>query len=310
MEAVPDARQEEGKVEGQELGFVGVGRMGGLMTQRLLAAGHSVTVSDPSEAAVEALMAEGAKRAASAAEVAANTDIVFASLPNPPVVEAVALGADGVARGGRAKIFVDLSTTGPRVAARIAAGLAGQGIVAVDSPVSGGLKGAREGTLAVMASCPKETYEIVEPLLAIFGKLFYIGEKPGSAQTLKLVNNLLAASAMAISAEGMVMGMKAGLDPRVMIDVINVSSGRNSAIQDKFPKSVLPGTFDFGFMTGLSYKDVRLCLDEAEAMGIPMVVGSAVRQMLAVTNALYGPESDFTSIVRCVESWAGVEVRS
>jgi 3-hydroxyisobutyrate dehydrogenase-like beta-hydroxyacid dehydrogenase len=307
---VPGARQKEWNVAGQELGFVGVGRMGGLMTERLLAAGHSVTVSDPSEAAVAALVALGAKRAGSAAEVAAATDIVFTSLPSPPVVESVALGPDGIVHGGRARIFVDLSTTGPRVAARIAAGLAEHGITAVDSPVSGGLKGAREGTLAVMASCPKETYETVQPLLAVFGKLFYIGEKPGSAQTLKLVNNLLAASAMAISAEGMVMGMKAGLDPRVMIDVINVSSGRNSAIQDKFPKSVLPGTFDFGFMTGLSYKDVRLCLDEAEAMGIPMVVGSAVRQMLAVTNALYGPESDFTSIVRSVESWAGVEVRA
>ncbi len=294
----------------QELGFVGVGRMGSLMTERLLAAGHRVMVSDPSEAAVEALVAQGAKRGKSPADVAANTDIVFASLPNPPVVETVALGSDGVANGGRARIFIDLSTTGPRVAARVATGLAEHGITAVDSPVSGGLKGAREGTLAVMASCPKETYEAVQPLLAIFGKLFYIGDKPGSAQTLKLVNNLLAASAMAISAEGMVMGMKAGLDPRVMIDVINVSSGRNSAIQDKFPKSVLPGTFDFGFMTGLSYKDVRLCLDEAEAMGIPMVVGSAVRQMLAVTNALYGPESDFTSMVRSVESWAGVEVRA
>ncbi|HEX3984415.1 MAG TPA: NAD(P)-dependent oxidoreductase, partial [Acidisoma sp.] len=266
METAPQARREKRKVAGQELGFVGVGRMGGLMTQRLLAAGHSVTVSDPSDAAVEALVVQGAKRAGSAQEVAANTDIVFASLPTPPVVEAVALGPDGIAKGGRAKIFVDLSTTGPRVAARIAAGLAEHGITAVDSPVSGGLKGAREGTLAVMASCPKETYETVQPLLATFGKLFYVGEKPGSAQTLKLVNNLLAASAMAISAEGMVMGMKAGLDPRVMIDVINVSSGRNSAIQDKFPKSVLPGTFDFGFMTGLSYKDVRLCLDEAEAM--------------------------------------------
>jgi 3-hydroxyisobutyrate dehydrogenase-like beta-hydroxyacid dehydrogenase len=293
----------------QELGFVGVGRMGGLMCQRLMAAGHSVVVSDPSQAVVDALVASGAKPARTPAEVAAQSDIVFASLPSPPVVEAVALGADSVAQGGRAKIFVDLSTTGPRVAARVAEGLAAHGVTAVDSPVSGGLKGARDGNLAVMVSCPKDTFETVQPLLANFGKLFYVGEKPGSAQTLKLVNNLLAATAMAISGEGMVMGVKAGLDPKVMIDVINVSSGRNSAIQDKFPKSVLPGTFDFGFMTGLSYKDVRLCLDEAEAMGIPMLVGSAVRQMLAVTNALYGPESDFTSMVRSVETWAGVEVR-
>jgi 3-hydroxyisobutyrate dehydrogenase-like beta-hydroxyacid dehydrogenase len=297
-------------VAGQQLGFIGVGRMGALMTERLLAAGHGVVVTDPSEAAVAALVQRGAARAGSAAEVASNADIVFASLPSPAVVEAVALGNDGVVQGSRAKIFVDLSTTGSRVAVRVAEGLAAKDIIAVDCPVSGGLAGAKNGTLAVMVSCPKATYETLQPILAIFGKLFYVGDRPGAAQTLKLVNNLLAACAMAISAEGMVMGMKAGLDPRVMIDVINVSSGRNSAIQDKFPKSVLPGTFDFGFMTGLSYKDVRLCLDEAEAMGIPMVVGSAVRQMLAVTNALYGPESDFTSIVRSVESWAGVEVRA
>jgi 3-hydroxyisobutyrate dehydrogenase-like beta-hydroxyacid dehydrogenase len=294
---------------GKQLGFVGVGRMGGFMTQRLLAAGHGVVVTDPSAEAVAALVALGATSAPSPAAVAAVADIVFASLPSPAVVEAVALGKDGVVHGGRAKVFVDLSTTGSRVASKVAEGLAAQGVVGVDCPVSGGLAGAKNGTLAVMVSCPKDTYAELEPILAIFGKLFYVGEKPGSAQTLKLVNNLLAACAMAISAEGMVMGMKAGLDPKVMIDVINVSSGRNSAIQDKFPKSVLPGTFDFGFMTGLSYKDVRLCLDEAEAMGIPMMVGSAVRQMLAVTNAVYGPESDFTSMVRSVETWAGVEVR-
>jgi 3-hydroxyisobutyrate dehydrogenase len=107
----------------------------------------------------------------------------------------------------------------------------------------------------------------------------------------------------------MVMGVKAGLDPKTMLDVINAGSGRNSASQDKFPRSVLPGTFDFGFATGLSYKDVRLCIEEAEAMGVPMVAGAAVREMLAVTNALYGSDSDFTSICRGVESWAGVQVR-
>ena len=106
------------------------------------------------------------------------------------------------------------------------------------------------------------------------------------------------------------MGVKAGLDPKTMLDVINAGSGRNSASQDKFPRSVLPGTFDFGFATGLSYKDVRLCIDEAEAMGVPMVAGAAVREMLAVTNALYGSDSDFTSICRVVESWAGVQVRA
>ena len=128
-------------------------------------------------------------------------------------------------------------------------------------------------------------------------------------QTMKLANNLLAAAALAVTSEAMVMGVKAGLDPKVMIDVINLGSGRNSASQDKFPRAILPGTFDFGFHTGLSYKDVRLCIDEAETLGVPMVVGAAVRELLAVTNAMYGAESDFTSICRVLESWAGVEVR-
>ena len=104
------------------------------------------------------------------------------------------------------------------------------------------------------------------------------------------------------------MGVKAGLDPKVMLEVINVSSGRNSATQDKFPRAVLTRSFDFGFTTGLSHKDVRLCTDEAEAMNVPMFVGAAVRRFLATTSAVYGPGSDFTEMVRLVETWAGVEV--
>ena len=107
----------------------------------------------------------------------------------------------------------------------------------------------------------------------------------------------------------MAMAVKGGLDPRVMLDVFNSGSGRNSATQDKFPRSILPGTFDYGFGTGLAYKDIRLCVDEAEQLGVPMVVGAAVREMLAITHSVHGPKSDYTSICRVVESWAGVEIR-
>jgi 3-hydroxyisobutyrate dehydrogenase-like beta-hydroxyacid dehydrogenase len=294
---------------GSHLGFIGTGRMGGLMAARLIAAGHELTVCDGSDAAVAPLIAAGAKRANTAAEVAGEADIVFASLPTPDVVRTVALGPNGVIEGGRAKIFIDLSTTGPRVAAAVSAGLAAKGITSIDAPVSGGMAGARNGTLAVMVSGPRATYDALEPILKVFGKLFFIGEKAGAAQTMKLVNNLLAACSLAITCEGMVMGAKAGLDAKVMIDVLNVSSGRSSATQDKFPRAILPRSFDFGFATGLSHKDVRLCLDEAEALGVPMIVGSAVRQMLAITSALYGSDSDFTSMVKCTEQWAGAEVR-
>ena len=123
------------------------------------------------------------------------------------------------------------------------------------------------------------------------------------------IANLLAAAALVATSEAMAMGVKAGLDARVLIDIINASSGRNSATQDKFPRAILPRTFDFGFATALSYKDVRLCVEEAEAMGVPMVVGSAVRQMLAVTKARFGADSDFTHVAKLLEEWAGVEIR-
>ncbi len=294
----------------QQFGFIGVGRMGGLMSARLLDAGHQVAIYDVAEEAVAALVKKGARRMASAAEVAGLAETVFLSLPNPEIVQRAALDHAGVIEGTKVRHVVDFSTIGPRTASLVARELAKRNVIYVDAPVSGGLKGAREGTLAVMVSCPKNIYAQLEAILKTFGKPFHLGENAGQAQTMKLANNLLAAAALALTSEAMVMGVKAGLDPKVMLDVLNAGSGRNSASQDKFPKSVLPGTFDFGFATGLSYKDVRLCIDEAEALGVPMICGAAVRQMLAVTNAMYGPDSDFTSMCKVVESWAGVEVRS
>jgi 3-hydroxyisobutyrate dehydrogenase-like beta-hydroxyacid dehydrogenase len=291
------------------LGFVGVGNMGGPMTARLINAGHSVCVFDTSDEAMSAMKQLGAKLAGSAAEVASVAETIFLSLPNPQIVQSVALGSGGIIDGGSARRVIDFSTIGPRAASSVANGLSKKGIDYIDAPVSGGLKGAREGTLAIMVACPKSSYPDAEALLKNFGKVFHLGEVPGQAQTMKLANNLLAGAAIALTSEAMVMGVKAGLDPKVMLDVLNTSTGRNSATQDKFPRSVLPGTFDFGFTTGLSYKDVSLCIDEAEALGVPMVVGSTVRQMLAVTKALYGADSDFTSMCRVVETWAGVTVR-
>jgi 3-hydroxyisobutyrate dehydrogenase-like beta-hydroxyacid dehydrogenase len=194
------------------------------------------------------------------------------------------------------------------VAAEVAAGLEPKGVSAVDAPVSGGPTGARNGTLAIMASCAKPTFERIEPVLRTFGKVFHVGERPGMGQTMKLANNLLSAAALAITSEALVMGAKAGLDPSVMVDVINAGSGRNSATQDKFPRCVLPRKFDFGFPTELLYKDVKLCLDEGEALGVPMLVGNAVRELLGVAKAMQGPRADITTLVRCVEAWAGVEV--
>ncbi len=290
-----------------DYGFIGVGRMGAHMARRLLAAGHTLTVYDTSSAAVAELTEAGAAAADSIAELCSQTKTAFLSLPTPDIVEAVCLGE--VQDGATIKHIVDCSTTGPQMARRVASELHKSGIDYLDAPVSGGIKGAREGTLAIMVSGPKNAYDLVQPALAELGKLFYVGDQAGQGQVMKLANNLLAAAAIVLSSEALAMGVKAGLKPSQMCDIINAGSGRNSATQDKFPRSVIPGTFDFGFATGLSHKDVRLCLQEADALGVPMVAGAAVFQMLSVTKAKFGADSDFTSIARVVEEWADVEIR-
>ncbi|MEJ0005439.1 MAG: NAD(P)-dependent oxidoreductase [Steroidobacteraceae bacterium] len=230
-----------------ECGFIGLGRMGGAMARRLIDAGHQVVVYDPSPAATALLAAHGAKVAPDVRAVAdACADCVLKPA-TPQIVEEVVLGIAGIREGKRLKVCADLSTSGPDTAVKLAAGLAARQIASLEAPVSGGIKGAREGTLSLMVAGPQAIWEQVQPLLAVFGKPFFMGVNPGAGQTMKLVNNLLGACAIAITAEGMTMGAKAGLDPARMIEVLNVSSGRSSATQDKWPRSVLPRSFDFGF---------------------------------------------------------------
>jgi 3-hydroxyisobutyrate dehydrogenase and related beta-hydroxyacid dehydrogenases len=290
-------------------GFIGLGNMGGPMARRLLDGGYALAVYDRNPAVLDPLVEKGAKRCAGILEMAQEVDTIFLSLPTPEIVEAVALGPGGLVEGQRVKRVVDLSTIGPRMARHVAQALGKRGILYVDSPVSGGVGGAERGTLAVMAACPKADFERLRPALERFGPVFHLGEQAGLGQSMKLANNMLSAAAVAATSEVMAMGVKAGLDPRIMLDVINAGSGRNSATQDKFPKAVLPGTFDIGFAAALAYKDVRLCVEEAEAIGVPMVVGAAVREMLVLTQALCGKDADFTDVARMVENWAGVQIR-
>src|SRR5690554_3480646 len=195
-----------------EIGFVGVGTMGFHMGRRLLEAGHQVVVCDTRPDAVERLTKLGAKAAASPREVADRVETVMASLPSLDALWAVATGDDGVIQGSKVRRFVDLSTSGARMAQRVSEALAARSIVQIDSPVSGGPGGAEKGTLAVMVSGPAADVELLKPILSIFGKVFVIGDRPGMAQTMKLANNLLSATAMAATSEAVVMGVKAGLD--------------------------------------------------------------------------------------------------
>jgi 3-hydroxyisobutyrate dehydrogenase-like beta-hydroxyacid dehydrogenase len=292
-----------------DIGFIGAGRMGFHMVRRLIEAGHQVTVYDNSADAVARVEKLGAKRAASPADVADRVESVMVSLPTPDIVLKVATGDSGVSSGKKVKRLIDLSTTGAQMAARIAGLLKAKNIALIDSPVSGGVGGAEKGTLAVMVSGPAADIAAVESALAVIGRVFKIGERAGAAQTMKLLNNYLSATAMAATAEAMVMGVKAGLDPRLMLDVINAGSGRNTATQDKFPKSIVTRTFDFGFANALMYKDVKLCLDEATALGVPNDIMSAVGRAWLTTQTEIGPDKDFTTIVMPLERRAGVEIK-
>lgn len=294
----------------KRLGFIGIGNMGLPMALRLIDRGYGLAVFDIREDAVSPLVARGARAANSPADVASEVQTVFVSLPTPNVVQEVALGPNGIVNGSAVRVYVDLSTTGPQVAEVVANGLGERGVSVLDAPVSGGVLGAEKGTLTVMVSGPTSVFEQVKPVLEIIGEnVIHVGERPGLAQIMKLVNNLLNATALAASSEAFVLGVKAGLDPEIMLKVINASTGRNSATEDKFPRSILPRTFDWGFKTDLIYKDLKLCLEQAETLGVPMWVGNAVRQLWAYAVSQGGGPRDFTTIIQYIESWAGVEVR-
>jgi 3-hydroxyisobutyrate dehydrogenase-like beta-hydroxyacid dehydrogenase len=292
----------------KRIGFAGIGRMGTPMVRRLLDAGYEVGVFDVNKDAVASLEKAGSRIAASPAALMGMADIVLMSLPTPEIVQTVALGEEGLIKGKGARIVIDLSTTGPRVMRIVAAALQAAGITPVDCPVSGGVGGAEKGTLAIMVACSSAVLPEVLPVLEVLGKPTHIGEEPWMGQMLKVINNIISVTSLAIASEALVLGTKAGLDPKVMMDVINAGTGRTNATTDKIPKFVLTRSFDFGFAIGLSAKDLRLCLEESDAFGVPMVVGSAVRQLVNITKGCLGPDADLTEIIRPIEEWAGVEV--
>lgn len=291
-----------------EVGFIGLGNMGFPMARRLIQENHDVIAFDTRRAAIERIVALGARAASSPKEVADRAETVMASLPTPGASLEVATGATGVIEGARVKRYVDLSTVGNRTATQIHARLAKRNIVAIDSPVSGGVGGAEKGTLTLMVSGPRDEFDAIRTTLEAIGRPLYVGDKPGSAQTMKLANNILAANVLVATAEVVVMGVKAGLDPAVMVDVLNAGSGGTSASRDKFPRAVLPRTFDYGFATGLMVKDVRLYLDEAKALGVPVDVAETIGRLWEEAARDQGADSDFTAVIKPFEKAAGVTV--
>ncbi|HEX3804365.1 MAG TPA: NAD(P)-dependent oxidoreductase [Solirubrobacteraceae bacterium] len=291
------------------IGVVGLGAMGSKIAVRLASAGYSVTGYDPNADAALLVAAKGCDVADSPRTVADVTEIVITSLPTPDALREAVVGETGVVRGNAVTGLIDLSTVGPPTAAEVAATLETAGIWCVDAPVSGAPAGAEAGTLTVMASGSAEAVEAARHVLEQIARTIHVvGDQPGMGQVVKVINNLMSAAAITITAEGVLLGVKAGLDPRTLLEVVGQSSGSNTAVVDKFPRQVLTRRFDHGFRLELMAKDVGLCMDEAKRQDMPMLVGAVVDQLWRLGVARSEPGDDCTTIVHMFEDWADTTI--
>ncbi len=289
------------------VGFIGTGTIGAPMAQRLLAAGHALVVHDRVEAALAPLLAAGAERAGSAGEVARACRVVFTSLPGPAEVEAVVSGASGLLEGAEAgDVHVDLSTSAFDAVQALAAREARAGVDLVDAPVSGGVMGAKQGTLTVMASGAEPAFRRVEPLLAAFGKhVFYLGES-GKGTLTKLVNNAIFLCGGLLLQETFAMAAKAGLDLERLLEVVQKSSG--AAYAGTAPLVLGRGFENAFFQLSLAEKDVGLALTSARGLGVPMPMVEAAHGTYARALEMGLGAKLFAATLLAIEDAAGVEL--
>jgi 2-hydroxy-3-oxopropionate reductase len=236
-------------------------------------------------------------------------EIVFVSLPTLEAFRAVVFGENGLIHGKKMNLLVNTCTVGVPFVKEIEAAMAERGVGMVDCPISGGPPGARAGTLSVMVSGDPALVERVKPMISLWGRtLNMAGDKPGAAQVLKLTNNILSAVALAATSEAFVMGAKGGLDPETMVSAISAGSGRNSAVDSKFPLAVLTRSFDFGAEMHILMKDIDLAIAQGEALGVPMWVCQAARLVFKHAMHQGAEKKDLTSIVQYIEAASGFEI--
>lgn len=292
------------------LGFLGLGQMGAPMAERLFGEDVELHVFDPRAEAVAPFVARGAVAHGSPRALADAAEIVLACLPSGKVSEAAALGPEGVIHGGAIRIHAEMSTIGRPVMQRIGEGLAARGIALVDAPITGGPPGARAGTLAMMAAGPAAAVEELRPLLLRIGRaVFPVGEVPGQAQVMKLVNNLLAATHIVTTLEAAALAAKAGLDMDTVTELLNAGTGRSYASSDVMP-AVTSRRFGFGATIAVMDKDLGLGLEEAKELGVPMWVIEQAARVWRFAASHGAAHQDITEIARLVEDWAGTEIRS
>jgi 3-hydroxyisobutyrate dehydrogenase len=285
------------------VGFIGLGNMGRPMAANLAKAGTDLIVYDIDRAVVDGFVEEHEARPANGlAAVAEQADIVITIVPTGKDVERIVLGeggGDGLAAGmAKGKLLVDMSSADPTGTVTLAKTIAEQGIAMVDAPVSGGVRRATDGSLAIMVGGAAEDVARCQALLDIMGGQIFDCGPVGSGHAMKALNNMLSAIGLAAAGEALLIGKKFGLDPAVMVDTINRSTGRNNATEVKFHQFVLNEAYSAGFTNGLMVKDLTTAQDLARATGIPAPFTGLVREAYAATLLRYGPGSDHTEVVR------------
>ncbi len=288
------------------IAIVGLGAIGRPMAERIAAAGLPLVVCDVRPEAVAGLPAAVAV-AATPREAAARADLLLACLPSLDAHRQALTGPDGAIHGDRFRTYIHTGTTGSALVRELAAALAARGVETLDAPMTGGVPRARAGTLTVMASGPESAFAAARPFLAAYAStIVYLGARLGAAQVMKLINNMLSAANLAVAAEAMVLGAKAGLDPEQMIAVLNAGTGQNSATLSKMPDHVLTRGFDYGGALYITDKDLSAFAAEAKAHDVLTPLGDQVRRVYAEAMAEGAKSDDITTIVRHFERRAGI----
>ena len=293
-----------------QIGFVGLGTMGGPMARRLAEQGYRVTGYDVDAGRGARARESGVTLATSAAGTAAAADAVLSSLPDPATLRRAYLGADGVLSTVRSgATLIDLSTVDPDTWREVAGAARAKGADCLDAPVSGGPAEAGTGKLVFLVGGDAAVLERCRALLLTLGtEIHHVGPL-GSGQIVKIVNNVMSMGNVAVAAEAMVLGVKAGMDPQRLFDILSTSGGRSHHFLKRFP-NVLAGDFTPYFGIGLSRKDVSLALAMAAKLEMPMLVTSTVRQVYEAAHAQGFGQLDMAAVTKLYEHWAGVTVRA
>ena len=288
------------------LGLIGLGNIGEPICRHLIKEGYAVFVYDVDREAVAQLEDTTAEPTESPRALASVADVVLLSLPNSVVVEEIVLGEDGLAESlSPGKVVIDTSSSKPSSTRTISGRLAEAGIDMLDAPVSGGVMKARKGTLAVMVGGRREVFERCLPILQAFGgEIFFVGDH-GTGHLAKSLNNLLSATTLASAAEAVILAERAGLSPDLFVEVINASNGRSYSTEVKFPKYILNRSFEDGFATALMSKDLKIALEAAAEMDVPMLIGSTVAQVWQAAVAQGNGARSHTEIYAFLENMTG-----